>query len=250
MRRYLVSLLTLLLFSKGFSDTLTVSAAANVQYALDELIKEFKREYPSVKVRKIISSSGKLTAQIVRNAPYDIFLSADMKYPEYLYKKGLTATKPKVYAYGVLVLYTMKDIRLKDINDLTSQKIKKIVLPNPKTAPYGRASVEFLKYYKIYKKVLPKIIYGESVGQSTQYIVKKLVDVGFTSKSVVLSPQLRGKGYWIEIDKRAYKPIKQGIVILKRGKSNIYARKFYNFIFSKKGKEILRKYGYKIADEN
>ena len=241
-----VLILFLIFFSFSYAETITIAAAANVQYALDELIKEFKKENPSVKIKKVVASSGKLTAQIIRNAPYDIFLSADMKYPEYLYKKGYTTTKPKVYAYGILVLYTMKNIKIKNINDLTDPKIKKIALPNPKTAPYGRASKETLEYYGIYKKVSQKIIYGESVGQSTQYIVKKLVDIGFTAKSIVLSPKLKGKGYWIEIDKKAYNPIKQGIVILKNGKNKKYVKKFYNFIFSEKGRNILKKYGYKV----
>ena len=235
-----------MIFSLAFSETLTVSAAANVQYALDELIKEFKKHNPSVKVRKVISSSGKLTAQIVRNAPYDIFLSADMRYPDYLYKIGYAITKPKVYAYGVLVLYTTKDIKLDNIDVLTSKVIKRVALPNPRTAPYGKASVETLKYHKIYSKILPKVVYGEGVSQTTQYIVKRLVDVGFTSKSVVLSPKLKGLGNWIEVDPKTYKPIKQGIVILKRGASNKYAKKFYDFILSKEGKEILRKYGYRF----
>ena len=245
-KKFLILLLLIFISSKTFAETLTISAAANVQYALDELINEFKKENPSVKIQKVISSSGKLTAQIVRNAPYDIFMSADMKYPEFLYKKGFAITEPKVYASGILVLYTMKNIKIKKITELTNPKIEKIAIPNPKTAPYGRASVEALKYYHIYNKVLPKAIYGESVGQATQYIVKKLVDIGFTSKSVVLSPKLKGKGYWLEIDEKAYRPIKQGIVILKHGKSNKYAKKFYNFVLSEKGKEILKKYGYKV----
>ena len=247
MKKFFLFLL-LAIFSKSFGETLTVSAAANVQYALDEIITEFNKKYPYIKVEKVVSSSGKLTTQIVRGAPYDIFLSADMKYPQFLYKKGLTAGKPKVYAYGLLVLYSMKNIKFNDIKDLTKPYIKRVAIPNPKIAPYGRASVEALKYYKIYKQVLPKVVYGESVGQATQYIVQKITDTGFTAKSVVLSPKLKGKGKWIEIDHKAYKPIKQGIVILKRAKDKKSVYKFYNFIFSKKGKEILKKYGYRLPE--
>ena len=230
----------------SIAETLNIAAAANIQYALDELITEFKRENPDVKVNKIVSSSGKLTAQIMRNAPFDLFLSADMKYPIYLYKKGYSIIPPKVYAQGILVLWSNKNIKFSSIQVLVSKKIKKIAIPNPKTAPYGRAARESLVYYGLYNKVKNKLIYGESVGQASNYIYEKIVDIGFTAKSIVLSPKIRNKGHWIEIPVNTYNPINQGIVILKHGSKNPYAKKFFNFILSNKGKEILKKYGYKV----
>ena len=239
----------LLLFSVSYGEMLTIAAAANVQYALNELSQKFKEKYPQVSINKIISSSGKLTAQIVRGAPYDLFLSADMKYPEFLYKKGFAVTKPVVYAKGTLVLWSMKNIPLKNgISSLLNPSIKKIAVPDPKTAPYGREAKKALEKSKIYQKVRYKLVYGESVGQATQYIYKGLVDVGFTAKSVVLSPQMKNKGRWIEIDKSLYSPIKQGIVILKHGENNLYAQKFIEFLLSDTGKKILKKYGYQVDE--
>ncbi len=241
--------LTIFLFicvKVSIAETLNIAAAANIQYALDELITEFKRENPNVKVNKIVSSSGKLTAQIMRNAPFDLFLSADMRYPIYLYKRGYSIIPPKVYAQGILVLWSNKNIKFSSIQVLVSKKIKKIAIPNPKTAPYGRAARESLVYYGLYNKVKNKLIYGESVGQASNYIYEKIVDIGFAAKSIVLSPKIRNKGHWIEIPVNTYNPINQGIVILKHGSKNPYAKKFFNFIFSNKGKEILKKYGYKV----
>ena len=239
----------LLLFYVSYGETLTIAAAANVQYALKEITQEFQKKYPAVRITKIISSSGKLTAQIVRGAPYDLLLSADMKYPEFLYKKGFAISKPVVYAKGTLVLWSMKDIPLEnEIKSLLNPSIKKIAIPDPKTAPYGREAKKALEKSGIYPKVRYKLVYGESVGQATQYIYKGLVDVGFTAKSVVLSPQMKNKGRWIEIDSSLYSPIKQGIVILKHGEKNLYAQKFIEFLLSDTGKKILEKYGYKIDE--
>ncbi|WP_297455522.1 molybdate ABC transporter substrate-binding protein, partial [Persephonella sp.] len=131
---------------------------------------------------------------------------------------------------------------------LLNPLIKKIAIPDPKTAPYGREAKKALEKSGIYQKVRYKLVYGESVGQATQYIYKGLVDVGFTAKSVVFSPQMRNKGIWVEIDKSLYSPIKQGAVILRHGKNNPYADKFVKFILSEEGKKILKKYGYRVDE--
>ncbi|WP_297456134.1 molybdate ABC transporter substrate-binding protein, partial [Persephonella sp.] len=158
MRNILFALL--LLFSVSCGETLTIAAAANVQYALNELSQKFKEKYPQVSINKIISSSGKLTAQIVRGAPYDLFLSADMKYPEFLYKKGFAISKPVVYARGTLVLWSIKNIPLKNgISSLLNPLIKKIAIPDPKTAPYGREAKKALEKSGIYQKVRYKLVY-------------------------------------------------------------------------------------------
>jgi len=243
----ILSLLTIFFIGKAYGETVVISASANTQYALREIVKEFKKEYPKAKIKIVVSSSGNLTAQIERGAKYDIFLSADRRYPEYLYRKGLTLGKPKVYAEGILVLWSMK-YNIKDINDILN--FRRIAIPNPKTAPYGRASVEALNYYNLYRKVKSKLVYGESVSQASHYIYNKLVDGGFTAKSIVVSPKMSGKGYWIEIDGKAYKPIKQAVVLLKNAKNKRLAKSFFHYLFSKKAQTILTKYGYRVKNED
>src|SRR5580698_5886170 len=95
----------------AFATDITVAGAANVQFTLDDLKAEFTKE-TGVGVKTVIGSSGKLTSQVENGAPFDVFLSADMKYPAELYKDGFSADAPKIYAYGVLVLWTMKDFDL------------------------------------------------------------------------------------------------------------------------------------------
>ncbi len=245
-----VLLSTLISSNTPEQTTVTVAVAANFRFAMEELSQEFKKE-TGIDIKTVISSSGKLTAQIKNGAPFDVFLSANMKYPETLYREGHTTTKPKVYAYGSLVLWTLKDLDLsKGINALSDKKVQKIAIANPKNAPYGIAAINALNYYKIYKKIKPKLVYGESISQTNLYVASETADACLTAKSVVLSPKMKGKGKWIEIDKSAYKPIAQGIVITNHGVKNkdSASQKFYNFLFSHKAREILEKYGYIIED--
>ena len=229
--------------------TITVAVAANVQYAMQDLKTEFEKE-TGIKTTVIIGSSGQLTAQIQQGAPYDIFISADMKYPNTLYKNHLAVEAPKIYAFGTLVLWSMKDeIDFRnDFKELIDPSIQKIALANPRTAPYGVAAIQALKYYNKYDQVRDKLVYGESISPTNQYIVSKAVDIGFTAKSVVMSPVMKGKGTWKEVNPKAYKPIEQGCVILKYGLEHhkIESESFYRFIFSKKAQSILVEYGYKV----
>lgn len=231
------------------SESLKIATAANMQYAMKELTTTFSKQ-TGINCDIIVSSSGKLTAQIKEGAPYDIFASADMKFPNVLFKTGYTYNKPKVYAFGKLIMWTFDDDIQPNLNQLQNTSIKHIAVANPKTAPYGTAAHELLKKEFLFDKIKHKFVYGESVAQTNQFITTMAAEVGFTAKSVVFSPQMKGKGNWIDLDDKNYTPISQGIVILKNDSSNIEnAKEFYNFIFSVEGKEILMKYGYSIVIE-
>lgn len=230
--------------NKNKQEKLTIATAANMQFAMKALIKAFSSE-TGIECEPIISSSGKLTAQIKEGAPFHVFVSADMKYPTDLYNSGFTYSKPKIYAYGKLVLWSMvQDFEL-SIDVLAGDNVKHIALANPKTAPYGTAAIEVLNYYQLLEKVENKLVYGESISQTNQFITTTAAELGFTSKSVVLSPDIKGQGNWVAIDPDIYTPIEQGIVILKS--SNEFfeeAQQFYNFLFSNKAQETLEKFGY------
>ena len=155
---------------------------------------------------------------------------------------------PEVYANGYLVLWTAKnDVKpTSDLGILLSPVVKKIAIANPKTAPYGVAAEDALKYYKIYDKVKDKLVYGENIGQAQQFISSQAADIGFIAKSLVLSDEMKGKGKWVDIESKAYAPIEQGAVILKHGRetNNSSAQKFYDFLYSPQAKSIFKKYGY------
>jgi len=241
--------LILLFFSWMLSaQELIVAAAANVQFAMEEIKQTFE-EKSGIHLKIITNSSGKLTAQISNGAPFDVFLSADMKYPESLFASGHADSLPKVYAYGALVLWTMEDFDLTEgVSILTKEQIQKIAIADPRNAPYGRAAEEVLKFYHLYETVESKLVYGRSISQANQYIVSGAAEAGFSAKSVVLSPEMKGRGQWIEIDPATYTPIAQGAVILKYGKENHpeAARAFFDFLFSEAAGAILQKYGYRL----
>src|SRR3954468_11686170 len=246
--KYLLCLCGFLLFTlASFAQQLHIAVAANAQFVANKLIEAFKKE-TGIDAELTISSSGKLTAQIEQGAPFNVFLSADMKYPEELYSKGLTTGKPQVYAYGALVLWTIKDSNLaRDLSTLLNKVLKKIAIANPKLAPYGEAAVQALTKQNLLTRVQQKVVYGESIAQVNQYLLSGAVDVAFTAKSVVLDSAVSSKGKWIEVNQKWYNPIAQGIVVVKHSDAGQMsaANKFYQFIFSKKGKAIFRKYGYK-----
>jgi molybdate transport system substrate-binding protein len=244
----LVFLLVLLACKSFAQKTVTVAVAANARFAMKEIEKNFEKE-TGIHLELIINSSGKITAQVKEGAPFDIFLSADMQFPNALYKEGFTITQPEVYAYGSLVLWSMSKLEKGDIkNLLLSDEFDKIAIANPKMAPYGEAAIEVMNYYKIYKVVEPRIVNGESISQVNQYVLSGAAGLGFTAKSVVLSPEMKDKGYWIEIDTTSYSPIAQGVVLLKKSKEQNYkeAEQFYKYLFSEKAKSVFIKYGYSI----
>ena len=230
------------------SSKVTIAAAANMQYALGPIIKKFT-EKTGISCDLIMGSSGKHTAQIMEGAPFDVFVSADMKYPSDLYNKGFTTAPPEIYAYGKLVLWTMVDGLPVSIKSLNDSAINHIALANPKTAPYGLAALEVLKKHGLLDSLENKLVYGESVGQTNQFIYSKSAEIGFTAQAVVLSPEMKGKGNWALINNSDYTPISQGAVVIKQSKrNNLQADKFYKFLFSDEAKIILKDFGYSVDE--
>lgn len=230
----------------AFADTLTVAVAANMQYAFADLQAEFTKE-TGHELKPAYNSSGRFAAQIMNGAPFDVFLSADMVFPEKLHAAGFAADAPRIYAYGALVLWTMNDLDLDHwLRTLAGPAVEKIAVANPKTAPYGRETMNALAHLKLDEALQPKLVFGESIAQTNQYIHSKAADAGFTAKSAVLSPEMRGKGKWVDLPKDAYQPIAQGAVILQHGQRTHpeAARQFYAFLFSAKSRAILERYGY------
>jgi molybdate transport system substrate-binding protein len=224
-----------------------IASASNMQFAMQELIRKFTAN-TGIECELILSSSGKLTAQIREGAPYDIFVAANMKYPEEIHKSGLAKTPPKIYAYGKLVLWSMDENSVPSLDLLTVDSIEHIALANPKTAPYGVAAIEVLEHYRIYDKLKDKLVFGESIAQTNQFVVFGAAEVGFTAMSVVKSPEMKGKGSWAQMDAPTYAPLEQGIVVVKSATNENKAMEFYNFIFSEQAKKILVYFGYSVDE--
>lgn len=239
-----VFLLLLISVNYVFSD-INIAVASNVSYTIESLIKEFNKQYPNIKINITLGSSGSLTAQIKNHAPYDIFMSANMKYPNALYEEKLAVTKPTIYAKGSLSFLTKKKLDLsKGIDLLKGENIKKIVIANPKTAPYGKASLEAIKKANLYEKIKDKLIYTQNISQTISYILAG-ADIAFVAKSSLYTPILtKSKNNSFEVDSKLYTPIEQGIVVLSNTREKVEAMKFYNFILGLKAKKIFENYGY------
>lgn len=231
-------------------DKIHVACAANLKFVLDEIKLEFSKKYPEIIVEIITASSGKLTAQIINGAPYDVFLSADMSCPQKLYEKGFAENKPVIYCKGNIVVFTTRDdLDLKNLEKtLCSKNVRTIAIANPELAPYGVAALDFFNKINIYENIKKKLIYGENVNQTLSFILGD-ADIGIIPKSYIITENLikyKKIINWIEINSDYYSPINQGIIIVKNTNNLKSALIFYDFIFSDIAKKILMKYGYTL----
>ncbi len=232
-----------------FANKINIAVAANVSYAINDLIKEFNKTNPNTKVQVTLGSSGKLTAQIKNGAPYNLFMAANMKYPKALYSQNIAITKPIVYAQGSLAILSSKKLDFsKGINLAVDSSIKKIAIANPKTAPYGKAAIEAINHANIYGEIIDKLVFAESISQTVTYALTA-TDIGFIAKSSLKSTKMikyKEGINWIEVDAKLYTPINQGIVILKNAENNKEVKAFYDFILSENAKKIFKEYGYLV----
>lgn len=249
-KTFFIRTLTLVLFMFSgvplSAQKASIVAAANLKIALDSAITVYKAQNPITEIEVIYGASGKLYEQISNGAPFDIFFSADMDYPEKLKLKGLAISPVKIYAIGQLVIWSKKtDPNEKQMNSLLDANINKIAIANPATAPYGEKAVESMKYYKVYYKIQNKLVYGENITQTAQFVTFGAADIGIVALSLVLTPAMqKEKGKYYVITEKSHKPLEQGCVLLKHAQQNQTANSFFEFISSQTVIDILTYYGY------
>lgn len=230
-----------------FAGQINIAVAANVSYAIGDLIKEFNKTNPHTEVLVTLGSSGKLTAQIKNGAPFHLFMAANMKFPQALYDEKMAITKPIVYAQGSLAMLSSKELDFSQGIEIVAQKeIGKIAIANPKTAPYGAAALEAITNAKLLSSVESKFVYAESISQTVSYAITA-ADIGFIAKSSMYSDKMskyKENVNWASVDSSLYTPIDQGVVLTSMAKENLEAKAFYEFILSSKAKEIFKEYGY------
>ncbi len=250
MRKVSAIFVTVLLFvGAGYSQKLTIAAAADLRYALTEVTAKYKEVDSSYKIDLIFGSSGNLYQQIVNQAPFDIYFSADNSYPQKLEEQKLIVGKPKLYAIGHLVLWSSNKDISKGPQSLQSTDIKKIAIANPAVAPYGKRAMECLQYYKLDGALKDKIVIGENVSQAAQFVLTGNADVGIIALSLAISGEMTGKGKYYTIDEKSYSPLEQSFVLLKRAENNKSAANFIKYLSSENVRKIFRKFGFKLPDE-
>ncbi|MBT0653569.1 molybdate ABC transporter substrate-binding protein [Geomobilimonas luticola] len=240
----------LLMATTAHAERITVAAAADLKFAMDEIVTGFNKIHSGDEVQVVYGSSGKFHTQIQQGAPYDLFFSADIGFPRELAKQGQSASEVKPYAVGRIVLWSaVVDATKMTLYDLTNPKITKIAIANPKHAPYGKRAEEALKAVGLWEKIQSKLVFGENIAQTAQYIQSGNTQVGIIALSLALNPELAKKGRYYLIPENLHNPLEQGYIITKRGANKPLAKKFAEYMDSKQVRGIMMKYGFALPAE-
>lgn len=242
--------LSLSLSTASFADKITVFAASDLRFALDDIKKEFLNENKNDEIEMIYGSSGKGMHQIENGAPYDIFFSANMDFVEKLYNQGDVTSKPKMYALGRVVIWSKHDNFniSKGFENLKESWVKKIAIANPSHAPYGEKAKQAMETLNIYDEVKSKLVLGENISQAASFVESGAADIGIIALSLALAPNIANTKYnqYYLIDDKLHKPLEQGYGMTKYGSKKELSQKFYDFIETSKANEIMKKYGFGI----
>jgi molybdate transport system substrate-binding protein len=229
------------------SQKLAVAAAADLNFALPEIARQFHAAAPAVELQVAYGSSGNFFAQIGNGAPFDVFLSADVAYPRKLAAAGLGAGNSIfTYAVGRLVVWVPAASPLDPATALRQPSVKHVAIANPQHAPYGRAAQAALRTLGLYQTVGPKLVLGENVAQTLQFVESGAADAGIVALSLALAPPVRARGRYWEIPLEAYPRVEQGGIIMKDSPA---ARDFRAFLLSAAGRRTLKQYGFFVPGE-
>lgn len=234
------------------SPGIRIAAASDLQFAMPVLIERFQQDHPAIPVNPTFGSSGNFFAQLRQQAPFDMYFSADMTYPQRLGEEGLLADD-SLFEYAVgRVAVTVRsgsalDVETLGIEALTDSSVRKIAIANPEHAPYGVAAEESMRSYGIYDQVAGKLVLGENVSQAAQFIDAGAADVGIIALSLALAPAYTGSYFEIPADR--HNEILQGGAIMAAARDPEAAQLFREFLLSEAGKAILADFGFVVPSD-
>jgi molybdate transport system substrate-binding protein len=228
---------------------LRIAAAADLRYALEDVVKAFRGLHGGMRVEPTYGSSGMFYAQLVNHAPFDLYLSADVQYPRKLAEQGMILPGSEfTYADGRIVLWTGNqtgvDIESLGMEALRQPAVHHIAIANPAHAPYGRAAEAALRSVGIYDAVKGKLVMGENISQTFQMVQSGAAEVGIVALSLAIAPGAAGHGRYWEVPRNAYPRIQQGGAILKWTANPAAAQAFRAFLLAPEGRAILKRYGF------
>jgi molybdate transport system substrate-binding protein len=233
------------------AETVTIAAAADLTYCIEDLNRSYQQSHHGTELKLSAGSSGNFSSQIQNGAPFDVFLSADIQYPKNLAAGGFVDSSTlTVYAVGRIVLWTTKpetvnlDRGIDVLRDRSA--VKKIAIANPEHAPYGRAAKAILENTGIWAEVQDRIVQGENIAQTAQFVQTGNVDAGFVALSLLLSPNLQHIGRYIEIDPKLYPKLEQAMVLTKAGSNRSVVRDYFQFLQSQAARKIFDQYGFTL----
>jgi len=234
------------------AESVSIAAASDLVYCLDDLNKAYREIHPDTELKVSTGSSGNFFAQIKNGAPFDVFLSADVSYPQALIDAGLAdQASLSIYAVGRIVLWTNKDNLniTAGLSALTGSDFKKVAIANPEHAPYGKAAKAALEHCKLWDAVKDKLVLGDNISQTAQFIQTGSADAGVVALSLVLAPNLAKVGHWVEIPADSYPPLKQAAVITNQGTANPAAAGYLTFLRSPEARVIFDRFGFTLPKE-
>jgi molybdate transport system substrate-binding protein len=233
------------------ADDINVAAASDLSFAMKELAANYEKQTGTA-VKVTLGSSGNFFTQIQNGAPFDLFFAADIDYPKKLEAAGLGEPGTLYqYATGKIVLWVPADSKLdvnKGLSLLTDPSVRKIAIANPKHAPYGRAAVAAMTKQGIYEKITDKLVFGENISQTAQFVESGNADTGIIALSLALAPALAGKGKYFEIPQDLYPPLDQGAIVIKASQKKEQAKQFLAFLKTPESVALLQRYGFKLLE--
>lgn len=245
-KRMFAVLLALLAASPVLAQTpLRVAAAADLEPVLPPMLAQFESR-TGLHVEATYQASAVLTMQILNGAPFDLFLSADLSFPQRLIDAGAAdESKPIPYAMGTLVLWERNDSHLgpPSLALLRDPNLRRLAIANPDRAPYGRAAVAALTNLKLYDELKSRIVTAENIAQAAQFADSGNADAGLISLTSALTPQLSSSGRYFLMPRDLYPPIAQGAVIVKASRQRDAAQKLLDFLLSAAVQQQLAKSG-------
>jgi molybdate transport system substrate-binding protein len=231
------------------AHSLSVAAAASLKPVIEELERAFEQERGDCDVVITLGASGSFVAQIQNGAPFDVFLSADRDYPKRLVEADLArAEEEKVYAIGKLVVWAPKDSPLaleqSGLRALADPRLRRLAIPNPALAPYGRAAEGALRRAGVYPAVKEKLVLGQNVSQAAQFAQSGAADAAVLPLSIARAPALAETGRWVAVPDEWYPRLEQSGVVLRSSRNAALARELLSFVTGTAGREILARHGY------
>ncbi len=235
-------------------NQVAVAAASDLKFALDELIAQFEDERPEVTVAATYGSSGNFYSQLSHQAPFDLFFSADREFIRKLVEQGFTVPGTEfLYAIGYIVVWVPKSsplaVETRGMSVLEDPAVRRIAIANPRHAPYGRAAEAAMRSLGVHEAVHDKLVLGENVAQTAQFVQSGAADVGIIALSLAVAPSLREEGRYWQVPADAYPRLEQGGVVLKWAQDRAAARAFRAFVLAPAGREVLKKYGFGLPQE-
>lgn len=233
---------------------ITIAAASDLKFALDEVVEEFRASHSSVAVKITYGSSGNFYAQLQNKAPFDLYFSADVEYPRKLAAAGLALDGDVfLYAVGRLAVWAPSnsgvDVRKLGMQALVAPSVKKVAIANPLHAPYGRAALAAMKSANVYEQVEPRLVLGENIAQAAQFVQSGAADAGIIALSLATAPPMRDAGAYWEIPLSSYPKMEQGGMILKASKEPAEARAFRDFVLAEQGRAVLKRHGFFLPEK-